>query len=291
MITKPSNLFITLAFLCFAAISYASDVTNEQIVKVGNPCSNEINAKCIQWGVSKLVGFLVISLAFILKVPQIKNLMEAGSAEGLVLTSQYLDLFSYALAGTYNMLIGAPLSTYAETVVIAAQVLCIIVLVWSYEKTPTSEKLMFAGASVMYLGTIIVLPSHLWSTLMIISSVSAVFSRIDQIKNNFVQGHTGVLALFSVILQVAGNAARIFTTMTEVDDFTVLGSYLLSFALNSTIALQIVFYWKATNEHKKKLKEASASVKTEEIVTSVPVTIAPVQTVPVPTGPRKNKKD
>lgn len=50
----------------------------------------------------------------------------------------------------------------------------------------------------------------------------------------------------SVLMQVGGNCARIFTTMTEVNDFAVLGSYLLSAALNGTILLQILFYWKAT---------------------------------------------
>lgn len=259
------SLFLLIALCCMLITTTYADsttvtkaATDNVTVKPTNPCSGDIDAKCMQWAISKTLGLLVVSLAFILKVPQIKNMVAAGNADGLDLNSQYLDLFSYASAATYNLLIDAPLTTYAETLVISVQVFIIIVLTWGFKKTSMGEKIAMLGAAVIYVGVVFVLPPNLWSSLIIISSASAVFSRLTQILANFSQGHTGVLALMTVILQVGGNVARIFTTMTEVDDIAVLGSYVLSFALNATIALQIIFYWKATTKFQQEAKEKQA---------------------------------
>lgn len=266
MVSSPSRaiftalliitLLATIATATTATTASAPEHTNDVIKSVTNPCSSEINGKCIQWAISKTLGFLVVSLAFILKVPQIKNMIAAGNAEGLNLPSQYLDLFSYAAAASYNLLIQAPLTTYAETVVIAVQVFAIIVLSWGYKKTSMTERIAILVACVAYAGVVFVLPPQFWPVLMMISSGSAVFSRLTQIMSNFSQGHTGVLALMTVVLQVGGNVARIFTTMTEVDDFAVLASYLLSFVLNAAIMIQIVVYWKATAKFQAETKKA-----------------------------------
>jgi mannose-P-dolichol utilization defect protein 1 len=43
-------------------------------------------------------------------------------------------------------------------------------------------------------------------------------------------------------MQFGGSAARVFTTLQEVDDQVILIGFLLGFALNGVLLLQIVYY-------------------------------------------------
>jgi len=244
-----SKLFeICLLLLAILMFVSAAETINATTTPVIAPCSVDIDAKCIKWAISKLLGLAVVSLAFLLKVPQIKNMLANANAEGLILGSLYLDLFSYACAAAYNTLIAAPLTTYAETIVISVQMAVIIALTWNYNKVSSMHRIAVVAACVAFIASIFILPQQLWPFLMVISTGASVSSRITQIIANFSQGHTGVLSIITLLMQVGGNAVRIFTTMTEVDDFAVLASYLVSFALNATIFLQIVIYWKATTQ-------------------------------------------
>lgn len=91
-----------------------------------------------------------------------------------------------------------------------------------------------------------VIPIELLPLTMTTAIIASMFSRVGQIYANYTTASTGVLSVVTVGLQVAGNIARIFTTLQEVDDFAVLSSYLIALALNLTIMLQIFYYWKVS---------------------------------------------
>jgi hypothetical protein len=77
------------------------------------------------------VSYGIIAGSAVVKVPQIINLVRAGTARGLNLPSIYLETVA-TLAGTiYNLLIGNPFRTYGETALILLQNLVIVVLCWS----------------------------------------------------------------------------------------------------------------------------------------------------------------
>lgn len=61
---------------------------------------------------------------------------------------------------------------------------------------------------------------------------------------NFRNGHTGILSLVTLTMNTLGSIARIFTTMADKQgtDTSALLIYCLSFALNGTMALQVVAY-------------------------------------------------
>jgi mannose-P-dolichol utilization defect 1 len=44
---------------------------------------------------------------------------------------------------------------------------------------------------------------------------------------------------------------RIFTTLQEVDDKTILYGYIAGFALNAILTAQMVYYWNAPSEKAK----------------------------------------
>lgn len=44
---------------------------------------------------------------------------------------------------------------------------------------------------------------------------------------------------------LAGALARVFTTLQEVNDKTILYGYIAGFVLNAVLAVQMVYYWNA----------------------------------------------
>jgi mannose-P-dolichol utilization defect protein 1 len=59
-------------------------------------------------------------------------------------------------------------------------------------------------------------------------------------------------------MQFGGSAARVFTTLAEVDDKVILAGFLLGFALNAILFLQIGYY-SVLGFGKKPTKVSSAS--------------------------------
>ena len=69
---------------------------------------------------------------------------------------------------------------------------------------------------------------------------------------NFKNKSTGQLSAATTFLQFAGTAARVFTTLQEVDDRMVLLGFLAGLGLNSLLFLQMICYWKSERPKKAK---------------------------------------
>ena len=69
-----------------------------------------------------------------------------------------------------------------------------------------------------------------------------------QILFNFKQGHTGQLALVTLVLNFAGSIARLFTTMQETGDPVQVAGFGVGILLNGTLVLQVLMFWGATNK-------------------------------------------
>ena len=67
-----------------------------------------------------------------------------------------------------------------------------------------------------------------------------------------------MLTLLKVFNYLLGSLARVFTTLQEVPDKLILYGFIAAFALNATIAAQMLYYWDSP-----KSKETS-QIKLEE---------------------------
>lgn len=70
--------------------------------------------------------------ALIVKVPQILNILNAGSAEGLAASMFYMEIFTLIIQCSYNLQKGTPFSVYGENVFILVQTLVIVIQIWYY---------------------------------------------------------------------------------------------------------------------------------------------------------------
>ncbi|KAG0236535.1 mannose-P-dolichol utilization defect 1 protein [Mortierella sp. GBAus27b] len=219
---------------------------------------NYHDVDCIKLGISKGLGIGIVLGGSIVKVPQIIKIVSAGSAQGISFPSYFLETLASVVSLAYNFRNNNPLSTYGETFFVTIQNLIIIALMLSYSRRYTSAIVIIS--SFLFLGSVLSRSyevAQVDGTVLNVAVVSMdaltilqfttlpinLISKVPQIIENYQNGSTGQLAAFTVFNYFAGSLARVYTTLTEVDDTLILASFLLSTFLNCVLAFQMAFYW------------------------------------------------
>jgi len=245
-----------------------------------------LNAPCLKLTLSKVLSFGILAGSVVYKLPQVIKLYRAKNAEGMSLTSIYMETGGFILAVCYNAMQGNPFSTYGEGVFVIVQNAAIIVMIWSY-RTDVEGTHKLGVFTLMSLLAVFLLkfwwlippstccaaavagtepccaavhvaaawpPSPVFCCPVALTAQFPItlVSRIPQILQIFGNGHTGQLSFVSTFLNWAGGAARIFTTLQETSGTMQVIVYVMSFGLNCILVGQLVFLWKATNEWEAK---------------------------------------
>lgn len=200
---------------------------------------------CIKYAVSKGLGLGIVLGGSIVKVPQILTILRNQSAQGLSLTSYLLETFSYFITLSYNLRQGNPFSTFGEIMFICIQNIVITSLIFYYgRQTGLLVAVLAALGGIFYsLNSPQLVPQALMSSLYAATIPLTLTSKVPQIYSNFKNKSTGQLSVFTVVNYFAGSAARVFTTMTELDDPLMLFGNLLATTFNAILVLQVILYW------------------------------------------------
>jgi len=203
---------------------------------------------CLSLLVSKLLGAAIILGSLIVKVPQIIKIINAKSVAGISMLSVVLEMVCYLFTLSYCSRQGLPFTAYGETVFISVQNVVIFMLLFVYGGGLSALTFLSIGAYLSILYVFIANPGNL-VPFTVIAALQAtnipiiIASRIPQIWTNFRTKSTGQLALITWLLNFAGSAARIFTTMKEAPgDTLLLAGYVIGVALNGAILLQIIMW-------------------------------------------------
>lgn len=92
------------------------------------------NIDCLKFSISKLIGYLIISGAMIIKVPQILKIYKNKSVHGISKSLFYLEIFMYLHSSSYSLHHNIPFSVYGENYFILVQNFIIVLLFWTYSK-------------------------------------------------------------------------------------------------------------------------------------------------------------
>lgn len=200
---------------------------------------------CLKLGVSKALGVGIVAGGSIVKVPQILKLVSSGSSAGISVLSYVLETTAFLITLGYNVRQGFPFSTYGESAFIAIQNVFITLLALHYGKQNSA-----AAITVVALGAALyALFSHggiTFQTLQYLQTLTipiALGSKIPQIFTIFKNKSTGQLSAFAVFNYLIGSLARIYTTVTEVNDPLIFWGFLLSTGLNAVLVAQMIYYW------------------------------------------------
>lgn len=198
---------------------------------------------CLRAAISRILGLGIVLGAGLIKLPQIYNVISAGSVAGLSTTSFLVDTFGYTynLAAHYRQ--RYPLSTYGDFVVLMAQNYLLLYLCYAYRGRSARGLATLAGY-VALLGFFCgeFCPLEIVQTLTLFNVPVVFVSRIPQIYANYANKNTGTLSALSSWGVFLGAIARIFTTLQEVDSVNILLGYVASALMNGIVAIQILMY-------------------------------------------------
>ncbi|KAI9355434.1 ras guanine nucleotide exchange factor domain-containing protein [Zopfochytrium polystomum] len=216
---------------------------------------------CLSLLVSKVLGLGIVVGGSIVKLPQILKIVGAGSARGISLFSYLLESLAFTVSIGYNLRRENPFSTYGENVFIAIQNYTILFLLFHYGKNSIGLIATAAFFTIFAYALLqpAIVPENFLVTLQWSAIVSGSASKLPQIASNYLARSTGLLSPITLGLQLIGSLARIYTTLTEVNDFSILVSFLLGTFLNGILFLQLVLYWNSAGTAKTGKRDSSVS--------------------------------
>ena len=111
---------------------------------------------CLKFTFSKLVGYLIIAGSTVFKLPQIINIVKAGSSKGISTQSYYFETLVFVNTLSYSRHLQLSFSVYGETIIIISQNVFIIGLIYNYDKTVSAvEKILFTLFLTCYGGVLL----------------------------------------------------------------------------------------------------------------------------------------
>lgn len=222
---------------------------------VGESCLAVFDGACARTLLSKALGYGVVVGSSLVKVPQIAKVARSRSAFGLSRLSLLLEALGYAITVAYCHARAFPFSTYGESVFLLLQDAVLAVLIAVCARVPLSRALPAAvAACAAVAGAILSRAVPLPLLALLQAGTIPIFcgSKVPQIVLSWRNGSTGQLALATYALNFAGSLARVFTTLSELDDAIVLAGFVLGAVLNGVITAQILFYSFRSSSEKKK---------------------------------------
>lgn len=76
-----------------------------------------------------------------------------------------------------------------------------------------------------------------------------------QAWTNYSNGSTGQLSAATIFMLFFGSLARIFTSIQETSDATMITMYVCSTLANGIIVVQLFYYWNVDVKSKAKIKK------------------------------------
>ncbi|MCO5565307.1 hypothetical protein L7F22_018980 [Adiantum nelumboides] len=229
---------------------------------------------CLRLALSKGLGIGIIIFGSILKIPQIITIVQHSSAWGISLSMYSLEVVAYDISLAYAFRKQLPFSTYGENASLTVQNMIItLLIIWygteekgqrrkggllisssssrvssSEERDPMVIKRVIFAAFLMFVSSIflfLLCPPNLLSVFQAFSIPISLLSKFPQIAELYKNKKCGHLSSIVVFAQLAGTLARVFTTITETGDWLLGIGFGLASVLNTVIAIQYVYYWRA----------------------------------------------
>lgn len=213
---------------------------------------------CVAVGLSRGLGWGIVLLSSVVKVPQILKVVHNHSAQGLSLTSFLLETFGYLVSTAYSYRSNFPFSAFGETVMIAIQNIVIIVLILNYSGKQTLAAAFVATICPFFI--MLAIPSYGFLNhdhILYLQSLTiplSLASKIPQVIKNHQNKSIGQLSVFTVVNYLLGSLARVFTTVQEINDKVILTSFLGAAILNAILMAQVFMYWETSKHSIKKQK-------------------------------------
>lgn len=191
-----------------------------------------------------LLSLITIGMCFILKIPQILNLLIVKSADQISLVGLLLELTSYTVMTSYNFTNGYSLLSYLEYPVILVQEYILIYLVLKYlNKINTFSiivSILYFAISISFVMQLI--PKVALTILAPLCTPISLSSKIVQLMAIFRAKNADTVSPFTWFISSFTNLTRVFTIWMDSADTLLLGNFTLSVILSSSIMFTAIYY-------------------------------------------------
>lgn len=222
---------------------------------------------------SMLLGALMVGVSSIIKIPQIKKIVDPPTVEqreylakGVPQSSVQLETLTQLIHVTYNQRLHLPFIFYGESLLLGIQNVVLLLVLEFYrlrrenpdvslteeEKFATATRALVKPFTAIVAVAVVVnklLPFSIVLMLEVLCIPISIAAKISQIQRNKELQSTAHLSLITICANLAGSVIRVFTTVSNlkkgrIPDLVLLGGYTTSFVLNTVLMGQIIKCYK-----------------------------------------------
>jgi mannose-P-dolichol utilization defect protein 1 len=205
---------------------------------------NIFNVVCLKMIISKGLGYGILAGSVMLRVPQILKITSARSGAGISMISEILTVLSLFSTMAYGYFKQFSMAAYGDVYFLYIQSIIIIFLILYYQNRTlnavASLLIIAAMTSLLFLD---LLDGKMITALNGVSLLLSMASKLIQAFSNYQNGSTGNLSAITLILQLAGCVARIFTSIQETGDVQMIITFVSISVANLILVLQLGYYW------------------------------------------------
>lgn len=190
------------------------------------------------------LSLVTIGMCFILKIPQILNLLFAKSADQISILALLLELTSYTVMTSYNYTNGYSVLSYLEYPVILLQEYILIFLVLKYlnkiNKFSILVSILYFSISISF--ALQLIPKTVLTILAPMCTPISVSSKVVQLLAIFRAKNADTVSPITWFISAFTNLTRVFTIWMDSADIILLANFIISVILSSSIMFSAIYY-------------------------------------------------
>ncbi|XP_032690221.1 solute carrier family 66 member 3 [Odontomachus brunneus] len=191
-----------------------------------------------------LLSIITIGMCFVLKIPQILKLMSVKSADEISMLGLFLELTSYTVMTSYNYTNGYAVLSYMEYPIILIQEYILIFLVLKYlnkinMSTFVYTIIYFTLSSCLLLE---IVPKVVLTFLAPMCTPISASSKVVQLLAILRAKNAESVSPLTWFISAFTNLTRVFTIWMDSADVLLLGNFIISVVLSSSVMFSALYY-------------------------------------------------
>ncbi|EFN61066.1 PQ loop repeat-containing protein 3 [Camponotus floridanus] len=191
-----------------------------------------------------LLSLITIGMCFVLKIPQILKLLSVKSADEISTLGLFLELTSYTVMTSYNYTNGYSVLSYLEYPIILVQEYILIFLVLKYLNRLNVWSFLCAVIYFMLSACLLleIAPKIVLTFLAPMCTPISASSKIVQLLSILRARNAESVSPLTWFISAFTNLTRVFTIWMDSADVLLLGNFILSVLLSSSIMFSALYY-------------------------------------------------
>ncbi|EZA60426.1 hypothetical protein DMN91_010880 [Ooceraea biroi] len=191
-----------------------------------------------------LLSLITIGMCFVLKIPQIVKILSVKSAHEISTLGLFLELTSYTVMTSYNYTNGYSVLSYLEYPIILVQEYILIFLVLKYVNKLNMWSLLCTIMYFILSGCLLLeaLPKVVLTFLAPMCTPISASSKIVQLLAILRAKNAESVSPLTWFISAFTNLTRVFTIWMDSADMLLLGNFIISVLLSSSIMFSALYY-------------------------------------------------